>query len=343
VRDETEVIFAIDDLAAGHIDLIPNVTRSPLIFEYLQGRFAPKTGIVHPPGYVVLAPRARPVSMPYRPVAFKTHRSGHDLVLRFAQVETCNLLKVTARIVYPLVAALGRHQPLLATLYSRGHPVQHHRLVTLNGNDSFETYLVLNRGASFVHVLEWPDLRKPLPMPLIDELRFQPVALGLFDVGPSQIDMQRIECVALAKDDFTTLQPTYDALVGPLVGGQPVRQDFETVRDMTSGISIFIGTYARIDTGPVTFKVVALEKNGEQILVAIKRDATELLNNEWLTLDFPPQPAGRKLAVIAEAPASTQSNVTLFYAAGDPYRSGQLRIGQRLLDGDLALQVHYKH
>lgn len=344
VRNETEVIYALDGAAAGEIDLVPNVTRSPVIFEYLQGQFAPKTGVLHAPGYVVMAPRGAPVSLPSRAVPFTTQHDGAALVVKLGQPAACALLKVATRIVYPITAALGRPTPLAVTVTDRGRLVRQQRLVTLAVNQSFETYIPLVAGEGFVRVLEWPNMRDPaLDSIVVDALRLEPVALGRFDVMPSSVEMAKVECVALGGDSVVPVQPGSDTPIGPIVSGRPVRQEFVTRQEGLSGVSVRTATYARSNTGTVTFSVVALKDGREDVVYSVTKDASAVRDNEWFSVSFPSQAtAGRRFAVVvATSQSAPEKAITLWYLAGNPYPDGDLTVGPTRVNGDLALQLHF--
>ena len=346
VRHDTEVIYAIDGPAAGEIDLVPNVTRSPLIFEYLQGQFAPKTGVLHPPGYVVLSPRARTVTLPGSAVPFTARRDGDATVVALARPAACSLLKITPRVRYPFTAAFGRPTPLAVSVSHRGGVVQRQRLVTLDAARPFATYVPLVTGDAFVRVLEWPDVRGAgLGSVVLDSIRLEPVALGRFDVRPSAIEMRQVECVNLGDHTLVPVQLGSDTPIGPVLAGQPVRQEFVATEEGLAGVSLRTATYARANSGTVTFSVVAIEEDGrDEVVHAVTLDAAAIRDNEWLTLWFAPQTrAGRRFAVVVSASqAAPDKAITLWYQSGNPYADGDLTIGAVRVDGDLALQLHFK-
>ena len=325
VRSPTEVIYAFDDWAVGYgrdPDITPNVTQSPVVFDYIRNQFTPKTGVVHGTGYVSLRPRESPTPLPASDLRFSVRTEGKATIATLANPAHCSMLKVTARVAFPFVAAFGRPTPMRASVMTQGRPVFRGRIPTLSSKEPFETYLPLVAGQDFLRILEWPDTRGPLSNQPLDQVRFEPSALDAFDVYPSRVDLIRLACVATGDTDSVWVQPDADGPLGEIVAGWPVRQDFVTNRDGLAGVSVQTAAYGRKNTGPVVFTVLAAGDDREQTLLSLTKDAQSIADNGWLTLWFPAAPKGvRRFALVIDAPKSAPGNaITLWLRSGDPYR-----------------------
>ena len=178
--------------------------------------------------------------------------------------------------------------PLAVRVSDRGEVVAQQRLVTLDLNRTFDTYLPLVAGEAFVRVLEWPHPRGPSHGVFVDALRFEPVTLGRFDVRPSTIDIERVDCIPAFDGVVLDLQTQSDTPVGPIVSGQGVREDYSVTPDAgLSGVDVLTATYVRMNAGPVTFKVVAVRNGADEVLATVTKDAALVQDNQWFNLSFP--------------------------------------------------------
>jgi hypothetical protein len=204
-----EVLFSSEvPYKSDVVDDVPDPTRSPHIFEYIVSRFEVKakaenidlnSSLLIDGHFLVLKPRATPrnlsgVSLTYR---------QEGPTIRLTTPQSCTLVRLTSRIVYPVGRWLTRPNPLVAQFSLAGkpvvippnYPVQGIKVVPLEIGKSFTTYLPMyeRNGANYRDLFS----NRPVAGRNWDTINFISLSSGVLGVDANEIRIEKVECVNL--------------------------------------------------------------------------------------------------------------------------------------------------
>jgi hypothetical protein len=344
VRDKTEIVYSLDGITAGEIDIMQHITRLPHIFEYIYSHFELKYDKLFNGGYVVLQPRAEAVSIPTTPIEFTTtYHSDGSLTASFVEPVSCSALKLSLEMSYPVVALIGRPTPLQVQALFEGNELVSRRLPAIERDQEFSTYLYPGDPRLFYKIFT-PDQPQGFAY-RIDSLELDHVNLGLFDVHPDMIELNKLECVNLTPGTVENVQPDRETIIGVVVAEAPIRQEFIAEKNNLNGIYLELSTFSRPNEGTISFRLQHIDQSGTEVTVAESiYDMDSFIDNTRFLFSFPSQTIseGQKYILVVDAPEGTLENsITLWMKEGNPYTAGNLLRGGEVLDGDLFMQLLY--
>jgi hypothetical protein len=345
LKDRTEIIYSLDAITSGEVDIIQNVARSPLLFDYFYNNFTLKTGVVHNNGFFVLRPRraSEPAALPVTPLPFSFEQEGELRRVRLERPESCTLLKLTLTVDYPPTALLGRPTTLRTEVRYGEQPVLDRRLPAIEQGRPFSTYLYIGDPREFYRVYDVEPGTASIAV--LDQIVITDVAFGPFDVKPRSVRVHDLGCVNLGPGTIEPAQVKNSAPTPEIVAGEPITQEFVAGQDGLRGVLLKLATYARQNSGPLIFSVHELHADGASTLVTRRTvDAQTIVDNSYFLLSFPTQTVseGKRYRVTVEAPEATPSNaISGWYQQGDPYPEGTLTQDNSPLGGDLTFQLLY--
>jgi hypothetical protein len=187
-----EVVYGIDGIAVAEVDGVQNMTRVPLIFEYLYRHFELESRRRFGTGYYLLHRRPHPRTLPVSNVPFSVqYVTPAALVLHVSPTTACSLVQVSLRISYPFTAVLGRPDSLNVQFLYQGHLFLLSNLVPVEVGKVFTTYVSLMKPAQF-HTLFETGAAQTMRW---DTLQIGTNDTGLFGVQPSGVDVTHLGCV----------------------------------------------------------------------------------------------------------------------------------------------------
>ncbi|MFQ5855610.1 MAG: DUF6541 family protein [Anaerolineae bacterium] len=140
-------------------------------------------------------------------------------------------------------------------------------------------------------------------------------------------------------------QPRHSQPAGEIWGEQTVGQTFVAQKNGLNRVDVFLATYARDNTGPVTFHLRESPAAGQD-LVTIQFDARDVQDNAYQTFTFPPQrnSQNRSYFFFLEAPAAKPGNaITVWASPTDTYSQGQAYLASQPHPGDLAFRTYAEY
>lgn|GEM_PF-5389227 len=191
-QPDLEVIYGIEPFGAWPIDGVQNVTRVPIIFNYLVENFKLKTTNLFN-NYALLEPRAAPQPLSLTPLVYTRESADQGFDLRLSQPARCSLVQLELLIRYPVTAAFGRPTGLLIKAWNGESQILESRLVALETGRRFSTFLYLGRPERFEGLFD--DQGRIETRALFDRLSFRRLVFGLFDVYPNQVEVSALRCV----------------------------------------------------------------------------------------------------------------------------------------------------
>ncbi len=191
-----QVIYGIDYLASSPIDKVQQVTRLPVIFEYLYRNFQALSTEVYPPGYMLLQPRAQPASLDAAPLNFRTSQPAlpHSFYTIDAAA-TCSLVRLTTRLDYPFYSLLGRPASFNLKFWLGDKVSQSAEMLAIGPGQTISVYVQLLEPANFSQIFS----TGPVQTREWDRLEITQNDYGLFNIGATSLELKKIECVTFPR------------------------------------------------------------------------------------------------------------------------------------------------
>jgi hypothetical protein len=133
-------------------------------------------------------------------------------------------------------------------------------------------------------------------------------------------------------------QEQASGLAGELLDGHSFGQTFTPHYDGLYRVDLYTATYARENTRPVIFRIMAALDTGED-LVRLEVPATQISNSGPTAITFPPLSgtAGLTLYFSVESPGSVPGDsVTVYRHEEDVYSGGEMFVDGQAAGGDMA-------
>lgn len=197
VRSQVEVIYAIDGVSrfAGGVDGVQNVSRVPIIAEYLIEHFRLKHSRVFGDGLYVLTPREQPIELQRSNLPFTSIRNDDILSVQIDGAATCTFAELELIIDYPITAIAGRPNALVATVSHNSAPVLSTNLVAIEDGRPFTTLVYLGQPYAYSQV--FADHSYPDTFGTFDAVMLAPAPVSLFTVNPSRLEVVGLRCVTV--------------------------------------------------------------------------------------------------------------------------------------------------
>jgi hypothetical protein len=188
-----EVLFSGEAIGKGSdiVDGTPDPTRNPRIFEYIFSRFEIKQDVAVDERVIVLKHRATPRGFQGIPLEY----TQTELGIALKKPTKCTMVRLTAKIDYPITRQLTHPNPFMAHFNLGAAPVVDIRVVPLEIGKSFSTYLPLyeRNGLAYREMFanrtvagrEW------------DILNFKTMDSGYLAVDYSNLKVEKVECIQL--------------------------------------------------------------------------------------------------------------------------------------------------
>lgn len=131
--------------------------------------------------------------------------------------------------------------------------------------------------------------------------------------------------IAQASPYVETAQLQASTTVGELLPGGRVGQAFVAEWDGLSAISVYIGTFGRVNTSTLVFRLRSHAHAEEEEIVTQAVDADTLDDNSMYSFEFPAirDSQGRRYTFLLEAPDAEPGNaITLYGTEQDVYADG---------------------
>lgn len=138
-------------------------------------------------------------------------------------------------------------------------------------------------------------------------------------------------------------QAKYAEPAGEIYEGHVVGQTFMSHRSHLNGIAVLLATYARENTQPVAFHLLA-SSSSDAHLARIEFSALEVADNQWRVFRFDPLPDSqeRSYYFYFESPKSAPGDaITAWISPQDVYQEGTLARDHKLAEGDIAFKTYY--
>ena len=139
-------------------------------------------------------------------------------------------------------------------------------------------------------------------------------------------------------------QPHNNQDAGEIQGAFTVGQSFYSPYPGLYRIDVMLATYARPNSGQVTFSLTPGAGNKTR-LATVQFDASQVKDNRLRSFEFPAldDSAGKTYAFYLEAPASRPGNaITAWTDSTNPYSEGMAYFGGRAVEGDLNFAAHFR-
>ena len=133
-------------------------------------------------------------------------------------------------------------------------------------------------------------------------------------------------------------QEQASGLAGELLDGHSFGQTFAPQYDGLHRVDLYTATYARENTRPVVFRVMAAPGAAEE-LVRLELPAAQISNSGPTVITFQPlaDTAGRMLYFSVESPGSVPGDaVTIYRHEEDVYLGGEMFVDGQAAGGDIA-------
>ena len=188
-----EITYGLDNIASLPVGEVQYVSRVPVIFERLYRTFELETARSYG-GFYHLKRRAQPAELQATPVALapRPAQPGH-LALASAAPSQCSLLRLHLTLTYPPTSLLGRPNPVAVTVGAGDGVVKQTRLVAIEANREFSTYISLMDDYRFAEVFGPTGAQAKA----WESLDLAPVPTGLFQVSPTQIAVRQVDCITI--------------------------------------------------------------------------------------------------------------------------------------------------
>lgn len=196
-KNTFEVVYGLDGLTGVMLENVQQVTRVPIIFEYLYRNYKLKSPQVFGNKFVVLEPRATPAEFRSQAVAFDTKPwNGQLITFKMPQPATCSMLRLTQKINYPVLTLLGRATQLNVKIWSKNKIIQESSMVAIEPGKSFSTYISLMDLDKFYNIFSDSN---PVQTRQLDSLQMVPLSTAFLGFAPSAVEVSKIECITFSK------------------------------------------------------------------------------------------------------------------------------------------------
>ncbi|MDP2726950.1 MAG: hypothetical protein Q8P59_05360 [Dehalococcoidia bacterium] len=131
---------------------------------------------------------------------------------------------------------------------------------------------------------------------------------------------------------------------GEIQGNFAVGQTFYSPYPGLYRIDVLLATYARPNSGPVTFNLSSISKLGTR-LATIPFEASQVADNRFRSFEFPSQgdAAGKNYLLYFEAPGARPGNaITVWTYSANPYSEGLAYLGGRSVENDLTFVAYFR-
>jgi hypothetical protein len=151
-------------------------------------------------------------------------------------------------------------------------------------------------------------------------------------------------CMFLYHPQISAISQTeYDSPMGEIYGENLFGQTFFNNGNDMDRIDILLATYARNNTGNITFHL--REKNGKFDLRTIIIDVEKVPDNQYYSFTFSPieNSKNKFYEFFLESPSASSGNaITVWYHSTNSYDFGNATINGTDISGDMAFQVFNK-
>ncbi len=191
-KGQFEVVYGIDKFVSLPIDSVDNITRSPVIFDYIYHNFRLKTPELYGKGFMLLTPTPTRSDLQNTSLPFTSSGSvGTSLRYKLNQAVSCSLLRLTTRVTYPIFSLIGRPNQFNIRVSWGSTVLKKTGVLALKTAEEFSTYVQLFDNNKLLKVFG----NEPVQKTKIDNLLISPKPTGLFEVNPSSFELSKIECV----------------------------------------------------------------------------------------------------------------------------------------------------
>jgi hypothetical protein len=190
---DLEVLYGLDESSPA-LSNVQNITRLPIIFEYLARNFTLKVPQVFK-GYLVLKPRDTILPLQRFPMAFQqSPRADESVAVDLSESKSCSLIEIQLEIGYPIYTLLGRPNDLTLRVMDGDKVVRHPSLVGIETGKPFSTFVYLGKSEDFGYIFNL-DRNNPLKPIQFNKLVLSPGPVSLFDVQPNAINVLNLNCI----------------------------------------------------------------------------------------------------------------------------------------------------
>jgi hypothetical protein len=187
--DDLDVMYGVN----SDLDGVQSISRVPPVFEYLYRNFRladdKQTGC----RFCVLRRNATPFELKSTPVSFQPASTNHGLEIHPTAPAACSLLRLNIQIDYSLARFIGHTTPLDVSVEQTKSAVLNTRIVPIEVNKPFSTYVSLIPPGMFYAVFQHTSA----PQFPWDTLRIDSHAVDWAGVAPSSIRVDRIDCITI--------------------------------------------------------------------------------------------------------------------------------------------------
>jgi hypothetical protein len=188
---EFEIIYGIDKLASLEIDEVQNITRTPIIFEYIYNNYQLADPFSVADGYILLDKRQDPKKLSGTPITFTILTTNNYTSILFQKPVACSLLKLNLSIDYPFWSVIGYSVPIHVALQNQSETIAETNIVELSSNEPFQTYVNLLSAEDFPQIFGDGNATKMT----IDKMEINNVFGGIFGIQPSSTMIKSIDCI----------------------------------------------------------------------------------------------------------------------------------------------------
>ena len=201
MRSQVEVVYAVDDVSrfAGRLDGVQNVSRVPIIAEYLIEHFRLKQSRVFGDGLYVLTPREQPIELQRSDLPFTVAHENDVITIQVSREATCTFVEPELIIDYPMTAIVGRPNSLIATVSYRGNSVASTGLVAIEEGRPFTTLIYVGQYYAYSQVFDAHPQRDT--MQAFDTITLALAPASLFTVNPTRLDITGVRCVTIPSSE----------------------------------------------------------------------------------------------------------------------------------------------
>jgi hypothetical protein len=186
------VVYGLDGVSAGEVDGVQNITRVPIIFQYLYSHFRLQSNRKFGTGDYLLRRSRRVRTIPVSRVPFSTnYTSSNAANIHVSPRTACSLVQISLRVSYPFTSILGRPDGLNVRFLSHGQLFLLSNLVPLEVGRVFTTYVSLMDASRFYTLFG----AEPTESVHWDSLQIRVNDTGLFGVPPSGVRVTHLGCV----------------------------------------------------------------------------------------------------------------------------------------------------
>lgn len=187
-----EVVWGINFLKTTALDGVPDITRNPIIFEYIYSHFQIKKDILADGGYLLLKPRQQVKPLTGQELSYKLDNSNPaNISISLNQPAACNMLRIQSKINYPLTSWLGRPTGFSYSFYNNYGLMFTSRMLSLEAGKSFMTFLPMFEHKRYQDIFANRSF-EPYSW---HTLKIEADDKGLFAVNPTSFNIEKIECI----------------------------------------------------------------------------------------------------------------------------------------------------